>query len=101
MEISHIDEEKYLGKIINSVGKSTKHISKMRNKGIGLQNKVIQMLETMPGGKFYFVIAKILSNSLKKNRMGRGQTDRQTHTQKDRHTDFATTRPTRPRGPSW
>ena len=64
MEISHIDEEKYLRQIISSDGKNTKHISKMRNKGIGVQNKVIQMLETMPGGKFYFVIAKILSNSL-------------------------------------
>ena len=64
MEISHIDKEKYLGQIISSDGKNTKHISKMRNKGIGLQNKVIQMLETMPGGKFHFVIAKILRNSL-------------------------------------
>ena len=33
------------------------------------------------------------SPPLQKNRMGRGQTDRQT--------DFATTRPTWPRGPSW
>ena len=35
----------------------------MRNKGIGLKNKVIQMLEAMPGGKYHFVIAKILRNS--------------------------------------
>ena len=32
----------------------------MRNKGIGLKNKVIQMLEAMPAGKYHFLIAKII-----------------------------------------
>ena len=35
----------------------------MWNKGIGLKNKVIQMLEAVLGGKFNFIIAKILRNS--------------------------------------
>ena len=38
-------------------------IEKMRNKGIGLKNKVIQMLEAMPGGRYHFIIAKIFQNS--------------------------------------
>ena len=35
----------------------------MKNKGIGIQNKVIQMLETLPGGQFHFQIAIIYRNS--------------------------------------
>ena len=35
---------------------------------------------------------------LKKNHMGRGQTDEETITQTHRHTDSVTTRPTGPRG---
>ena len=38
-------------------------IEMMRNKGIGLKNKVIQMLEAMPGGRYHFIIAKIFRNS--------------------------------------
>ena len=63
MEISHISEERYLGQIISSDGKNTKNIEKIRNKGIGLQNNVVQMLTTMPGGKFHFEIAKIYRNA--------------------------------------
>lgn len=54
MEISHMGAEKYLGQIISSDGKNTKNIEKARNKGIGIQNKIVQMLETMPGGQFHF-----------------------------------------------
>ena len=63
IEISHMSSEKYLGQIISSDGKNTKNIENIRNKGIGIKNKVKQMLETMQGGKFQFVIAKILRNS--------------------------------------
>ena len=63
MEISHINSEKYLGQIVSADGKISKNIEKMRNKGIGLKNKVIQMLESMPGGKYHFVIAKIFRHS--------------------------------------
>ena len=35
----------------------------MRNKDMDLRNKVIQMMKTMPGGKFYLIIAKKLRNS--------------------------------------
>ena len=61
--MSHIETEKYLGQTLSSDGKNTANIKKMKNKGIGIQNKKIQILENMPGGKFHFMIAKILRNS--------------------------------------
>ena len=62
-EISHINEEKYLGQVISCDSKNIKNITKLRNKGIGMKNKVIQMLSTMPGGMFHFEIAVIFRNS--------------------------------------
>ena len=58
MELSHVDSEKYLGQIISSDGKNTKSIPP--KKGIGIQNKVIQMLEHMLAGIFQFEVAVIL-----------------------------------------
>ena len=46
--------------MISADGTNTKNIKKMREKGIGLKNKVIQMLEAMPRGEYHFLIAKIL-----------------------------------------
>ena len=44
-ELSHMNSEKYLGQIISSDGKNTRNIKKIRNKGIGIQNRIIQMIE--------------------------------------------------------
>ena len=63
MEISHPEAEKYLGQIVIADGKNSKNIEKMRNKGIGIMNRVIQMLEEMPGGIFHFSIDIIYRNS--------------------------------------
>ena len=63
IELSHVNSEKYLGQIISSDSKNTKNILKMRNKGIGIQNKVINMLNTMQGGIFHFEIAVIYRNA--------------------------------------
>ena len=63
-EISHINAEKYLRQTISSDSTNTSNIIELRNKGIGIQNKIIQMLEKMPGGHFHFEIAVILRNSL-------------------------------------
>ena len=49
MEISHISEERYIGQIISSDGKNIENIEKIRNKGIGLQNKVIRWLKQCLG----------------------------------------------------
>ena len=53
-EMSHIDTEKYLGQVISSDSKNVNNIEQLRNKGIGIQNKIIEMLERMPGGPYYF-----------------------------------------------
>ena len=62
MEISHLGSDKYLGQTISADGKNTSNIEKIKNKGIGIQNRIIQRLEIMPGGKFPFQIAIILRN---------------------------------------
>ena len=41
IELSHVNSEKYLGHIISSDSKTTKNILKMKNKGIGIQNRII------------------------------------------------------------
>ena len=64
MEISHLDSDKYLGQTLSADGKNTSNIEKMKNKGIGIQNRIIQMLEVMSGGRYHFQIAVILRNSL-------------------------------------
>ena len=63
-EISHIDSEKYLGQIINNDSKNSSNIEMLRNKGIGIQNRIIQMLEKMPGGEYHFEIALIFRNAM-------------------------------------
>ena len=63
MELSHVDSEKYLGQILSSDGTNTKNIQKIKNKGIGIQNKIIQMLDHMPAGMFHFEVAIILRNA--------------------------------------
>ena len=59
IELSHIESERYLGQIISSDSKNKRNILKLKNKGIGIQNKIINMLHTMSGGIFYFQIALI------------------------------------------
>ena len=53
MELSNVDSEKYLAQILSSDGTNTKNIQKIKNKGIGIQNKIIQMLDHMPAGIWY------------------------------------------------
>ena len=47
-EISHINAEKYLGQTISSDSTNTSNVIELPNKEIGIQNKIIQMLEQMP-----------------------------------------------------
>ena len=48
-KISHIQSEKYLGQVLGCDCKNTINITNLRNKGIRTQNKIIQLLEKMPG----------------------------------------------------
>ena len=54
MKFSHMSSDKYLGQVLSANGKNSKNIEKMKNKGILIQNKIIQMLETLPGGSSIF-----------------------------------------------
>jgi hypothetical protein len=56
--------QKYLGQMISSDSTNTKNIEILRNKGIGLQNKIVQILSAISAGKFHFEMAIILRNSL-------------------------------------
>ena len=62
-EISHLDSEKYLGQILSSDSKNTNNITKLRNKGIGIKNKIIQILHNIPGGVYHFELAMIFRSS--------------------------------------
>ena len=55
--------EKYLGQIISSDSTTTKSIESLRNKGIGMQNKIVQIRDTISAGKYHFEVAVILRNS--------------------------------------
>ena len=70
-EIYLTDSERYLGQIISSDGSNTCNITSRCNKGIGMSQKVIQMLHSMPGGKYQFEIAVIYRNAYLISRAGR------------------------------
>ena len=57
------NNEKYLGQILSSNGKNTANITAICNKGVGISKKIIEMLQNIPGGKFYFEIAVIFRNA--------------------------------------
>ena len=57
-------EEKYLGDIISSDGKNFKNIQERVNKGKGIVRNILNMLEGIPFGKYFFEVAIILRNSL-------------------------------------
>ena len=57
-------EEKYLGDIISSDGKNLKNIQERVNKGKGIVRNILNMLEGIPFGKYFFEVAIILRNSL-------------------------------------
>ena len=58
------DDEKYLGDVIANDGRNIKNIKARVNKGIGIINKIISMLDAIPMGSHYFEIAIILRSSL-------------------------------------
>ena len=59
-----VDFERYLGDIISSDGKNTKNIDVRKNRGIGVVNQVMDILEEICFGKYHFQVAMILRNSL-------------------------------------
>ena len=59
-----IDNEKYLGDVLSNDGRNIKNIKTRVNKGIGIVNKIISMLDVIPFGSHYFEIALVLRSSL-------------------------------------
>ena len=62
-EINVSDVEKYLGQIISSDSTNTKNIDQMYNRGIGIKNKILTILNTFTAGKYHFEVAIILRNA--------------------------------------
>ena len=52
--------QNYLGQHISSVSTNTKNIEMLRNNGIGIQNKIVQILTAISAGKYHFEMAVIL-----------------------------------------
>ena len=57
-------EQNYLGDLLSSDGSHTKNIHDRRNKGYGIINQIVQILESTYFGKYYFQVAMVLRESL-------------------------------------
>ena len=62
--MEEIEEAKYLGDVISNDGKNIKNIKSRVNKGKGIVQKIINILEGIPFGKLFFEVAIILRNTL-------------------------------------
>ena len=58
-----VSSEKYLGDILSSDGKNFKNISARKNKGIGIVTKIMEKLNEVCFGKYFFKVGIILRNS--------------------------------------
>ena len=58
------EDEKYLGDIISNDGRNIKNIKARVNKGTGIVTRIMNMLNGIPFGKYYFEVAVILRDSL-------------------------------------
>ena len=57
-----VSSEKYLGDILSSDGKNLKNISARKDKGIGIVTKVMEKLNEVCFGKYFFKVGIILRN---------------------------------------
>ena len=58
--IKKVDSEKYVGDIISHTGKHTPNTKARRSKGIGVVNEIINILDNLCLGQYYFHVAMIL-----------------------------------------
>ena len=54
----------YLGDLISNDGSHAKNVQHRKNKAIGIINQIMQILETVYFGKYYFEVAMILRSSM-------------------------------------
>ena len=59
-----IENEKYLGDVMQNNGKNDKNIVARMKKGRGANNQICQLLKDLCLGQYYFEAANILRNSL-------------------------------------
>ena len=57
-------EQMYLGDIISADGTHLKNIQHRKNKGLGTINQIMQILDSVYFGKYYFEVAIVLRSSL-------------------------------------
>ena len=57
-------EQMYQGDIISSDGKHDKNRKNRKNKGLGKIDEIMQILQSLFFGKYYFEVALILRSSL-------------------------------------
>ena len=55
--------EKYPGQILSSDSTNTKSIESLRDNAIGMQNKIVQIQDTISADKYHFEVAVVLRNS--------------------------------------
>ena len=58
------EDQLYLGDVISSSGSHTKNVQQRRNKGQGVVNQIMQILDSTYFGKYYFEVASVLRESL-------------------------------------
>ena len=58
------NEQMYLGDIISTDGKHSKNVQHRNNKGLGTINQIMDILQTVVFGKYYFEVALVLRSSL-------------------------------------
>ena len=63
-ELEEVSDDKYLGDIISNDGRNLKNFKARVNKGEGIVNRIMTLLDGIPFGKYYFEVAIILRNSL-------------------------------------
>jgi hypothetical protein len=63
-EMETVDKEKYLGDIISNDGKNTKNIAARKNRGTGIVNQIMSILEDICFGKHHFKVAMVLRGAL-------------------------------------
>ena len=58
------EEQMYLGDLLSDNGSHSKNVLNRKNKGLGVTNSIMQILNSTPYGKHYYEVALILRKSL-------------------------------------
>ena len=62
-EMEEVPAEKYLGDILSNDGKNLKNVTARKNRGTGIVTQIMEKLNDICFGKYFFKVAVILRNS--------------------------------------